>query len=97
MITDDDVVYLSGPMTGLPGFNLRAFHAAELALSSLGIRVLNPAKQPPGLTWTEYMRADLELLREATAVLMLADWQESRGARIERHMAEVAGLKIVGI
>lgn len=97
MLTSEDVVYLSGPMTGISEWNHRAFHAADQALSSLGVRVLNPAKQPPGLSWTEYMRADLELLREATAVLMLAGWQDSRGARIEMNMAEVAGLKIVGI
>ena len=90
-----DVVYISGPMTGFGCYNLRAFHAAAHALESAGYRVLNPANGPPGLSWTEYMRIDLDLLRLATAVLLLHGYERSRGARIELEVAEMCGLKII--
>ena len=90
-----DVVYISGPMTGFGCYNLRAFHAAAHALESAGYRVLNPANGPPGLSWTEYIRIDLDLLRQATAVLLLHEYESSRGALIELEIAEMGGLKII--
>ena len=40
-------IYLSGPMTGLPEYNYRAFHAAARQLRSLGHTVVNPAELHP--------------------------------------------------
>ena len=40
-------IYLSGPMTGLPEYNYRAFHAAARKLRSLGHTVINPAELHP--------------------------------------------------
>ena len=38
------LVYLSGPMTGLPDLNFPAFHAAADKLRSQGVQVVNPAE-----------------------------------------------------
>ena len=38
------IVYIAGPMTGLPDLNYPAFNAAEEALTAAGHAVLNPAR-----------------------------------------------------
>jgi len=43
-------IYLSGPMSGLPGFNFPAFHAAAAKLRADGFTVLNPAETDNGDT-----------------------------------------------
>lgn len=98
MITSADIVYISGPMSGLPEYNKPAFFLAEKIISTLiGAQVLNPAHQPSGHSWGEYMRRDIDLLSRATAVLALPGWQQSRGARIEINWAIQAGLTIVEV
>ena len=39
-------IYLSGPMTGLPGLNFAAFHAMTTNLRAGGHTVTNPADRP---------------------------------------------------
>lgn len=93
MITASDTVYISGPMSGRPAFNCPLFHRVERRLLWLyNCEVLNPAKAPEGLTWQEYMRIDLELLRRATIILLLPGWEKSRGATIEKEFATMLGL-----
>lgn len=92
-----DIVYISGPMTGLPDFNRPAFDAAESLLESKGHRVFNPARHPDGYTWNTYMRLALSDLKHATAVVTLPGHQESRGARLELQIAEALNMKIAPI
>lgn len=85
-----DMIYLAGPMTGLPGFNYPAFHAAANRLRECGFTVLNPAERFGGdttLPREKYMRADLADVLSADAVAFLSGWQDSMGARLEYDVA----------
>ena len=76
------VVYISGPITGVP----RYYEAFELAMENLtaaGFIPLNPAMLPMGMTERQYMRIDIAMLDAADAVLLLDGWERSRGSSLE--------------
>lgn len=88
-------VYLSGPMSGLPDLNYPTFHAAAHALRLLGYSVINPAEfktTTEGMTeaeaWRAYMQVDIKALVDCDAIVMLPGWPESRGATLERSIAQ---------
>ena len=87
-------VYVSGPMTGRPELNYPLFNATAAALRKQGHEVCNPAEAglPEGATWSDYMRADIALLVTCDAIVMLPDWHESKGARLEITIARKLGL-----
>jgi hypothetical protein len=56
------MLYISGPMGGLPGFNYPAFNFAAKRLRDLGYNVLNPAEHFNGDTGRnrhEYLALDV--------------------------------------
>ncbi|QGZ16943.1 deoxycytidylate deaminase [Arthrobacter phage LittleTokyo] len=83
------VLYLCGPMSGLPAFNYPAFHAAAGKLRAAGYEVLNPAEnQLEGSpSWQDYMRAAIGQVVKADALAVLPGYQASRGAAIETKLA----------
>jgi len=42
--------------------------------------------------WADYMRACIKRLCDATNVFFIKGWQESKGALLERHIAEALGI-----
>lgn len=91
-------LYLSGPMTGYPEFNRLAFREAEGWLTDAGHDVLSPVDAAPhGTTWSDYLRADLALLLRAEAVAVLPDWEASRGACLEVHVAQALGMTVLPV
>lgn len=90
-------IYVAGPMTGLPDCNYPAFNDAAKRLRELGHTVLNPAENPapPCGTWQGYMRMALAQLVQCEQVVLLPGWSESRGALIERWLAQVLGMEVV--
>ena len=78
-------IYVSGAMSGLPGHNIKAFNRAESYLKTKGFQVLNPAslekvvppqypnwnKMSERRQWGAFMRHDLQLVKEADAVLTM--------------------------
>lgn len=84
-------IYVAGPMTGLPDFNYPAFNAAAAQLRAMGHTVLNPAENPvPACgTWQGYMRMALAQLVQCECIVLLPGWSESKGALIERWLAQV--------
>lgn len=90
-------IYVAGPMSGLPEFNYPAFHSAAAKLRAMGHEVLNPAENPvpPCGTWQGYMRLALAQLVQCECIVLLPGWSDSRGALIERKLAQVLGMEVV--
>ena len=92
------IAYLSGPMTGLPGQNYAAFQAAAERLRSQGVQVISPHEIiPPGAgpwSWAQHMRVDLAALLTADVIVMLPGWETSRGARLEKAVAEAIAMPV---
>lgn len=101
------MLYLAGPMTGIPEWNAPAFTWAKERAQDLGWEVVNPSgrknhhrgKCPPGVqqgdhTHACWMRSSLHLLLLCDAVLMLKGWEGSRGATTEFLVAQATGMTI---
>lgn len=77
-------LYIAGPMTGYPGNNYEAFHAAQRLLERAGYEVVNPATfGGAGGHYTDLIRADIEGLLDCHGIAGLEKWWESPGARNE--------------
>jgi hypothetical protein len=90
-------LYISGPMTGIPGLNKPAFNEAEVQLDAAGHSVINPVKNgvPDTSPWLDHMRADIKMLMDCDGVACLAGWQESTGAKIEIALARSLGFTVL--
>lgn len=98
--------FISGPMSGYEDFNYPAFHEAGKLLSKVGIEFESPAHMctgqylyPPraddALPWDYYMRKSLRQLLQCKAIIMLPGWQDSRGAQLEKQVAEALGMVVL--
>lgn len=93
----NEIVYLAGPMTGLPEFNYPAFAEAAARMRENGWTVLSPHENFNGdktKEYREYIRADLAMLMQSTAIALLPGWEKSRGARFELHVAQMMGCSV---
>jgi hypothetical protein len=91
-------VYISGPMTGLPGFNFDNFNRVAKNLRAFGYEVLNPAENFSGKTnlpRDEYMRKDLQNVMGVKVIVALDGWTESKGALTEIRVAREIGIDVV--
>ena len=90
-------IYIAGPMSNLPDFNYPAFNLEAARLRARGLEVLNPAENPvpPCRSWGGYMRMAIAQLIQCDTVVLLDGWEDSRGARIEAHLAEQLEMQIV--
>lgn len=90
------IIYIAGPMTGLPEYNYPAFNTEARRLRDLGHTVLNPAETVlENPSYAAYMRRGIAQVLEAEAVLMLPGWSVSSGAKTEFAVAESLGLEIL--
>lgn len=92
-MTAREIVYISGPITGVPDYRDK-FAAAEKQLLECGFIVINPAKKPEGLSYAAYMRLSFSEINECDTVYMLPGWENSVGARAEKVYAETLGKNI---
>jgi len=90
-------IYVAGPMTGYPELNFPAFHAAAALLRAEGHEVVNPAEinADPSAGWLDCMRADIRELVTCDAIYLLRGWMCSRGATLERQIAEGLGFSVM--
>ena len=44
--------------------------------------------------WADYMKSDLKSLLDADCVYFLTGWEKSKGASLERHIAETLGIPV---
>lgn len=108
-LDQEEVVYISGPMTAADPnsekANRNVFHLAARRLKAAGYQVLNPAEldlqlpplkegdEPRDRQW--YMHRDLrEILNKATMVATLPGWQDSQGATLEVFVATQTGIPV---
>jgi hypothetical protein len=78
--------YISGPMTGVDGYNYAAFAKLCRELRVSGYDVFDPTELFGGRTdypWEHYMRACLLGLFTCDRVFALPGWRTSVGATIE--------------
>jgi hypothetical protein len=102
--------YIAGPMTGIPGFNYRAFDEARDILRTHGWKVISPAdldRQNLGIDFSgmtgnedlspwrqKFARQDMEALLKVERLFVLEGWEQSVGARNEMTMAAMLGVPI---
>lgn len=77
------------------------FGEAKKRLEERGFAVKNPVEYDPIVvriygrpSWEDYMRYDIRLLVNCDSIYMLKGWQNSRGAKLEHHIAQELGMKI---
>lgn len=89
------VVYLAGPITGIPDYRAHFQKAEDRALILFQARVvLNPAALPGGLEHAAYMRIRIPMISEADCVLLLPGWRKSTGSQMEFSFARENGKQI---
>lgn len=87
-------IYISGPMSGLENANREEFDTAQERLVKKGFVVLNPAVNPDGLSYEQYMRIDMAMLAVCNAIYMLAGHLKSKGATAELAYARCCGFEV---
>lgn len=98
-------VYISGAITGVKHAD-KLFARAEEKLELLGYDVVNPykfgehlkkeyAKKNKVPKYENYMRGDIELLINCDAIYLLENWGTSKGAKLEKKIAEVLKMQIM--
>lgn len=87
-------LYVAGPMSGLPDLNYPAFNEAAARLRSVGHVVENPAENPEQTSWADYMRLSIRQVSEVDGIALLPGWENSRGAKLEVHIAKELGLPV---
>lgn len=113
-------LYISGPMTGKPYFNLRSFQLAEEDVHTWGMHfeeifnppvhdiakygdhiLMSPTGDPGyavanGFNLRDTLYDDVAFItKKATHILMLRDWEDSKGARAEHALAKALGIEII--
>ena len=95
-------VYLSGPMRGIPDFNFPKFDRVAAKLREFGFTVFSPADNDRNMTLAgieitarECFEQDTRwICRYAEGMVMMDGWRDSRGARVEKALAEALDLPL---
>ncbi len=89
--------YIAGKITGLPKGQVKdKFNVVASELSGMGYKVVEPvAVNDDSKTWDDAVRSDIKKMLECDEVHLLPDWQESRGAQLERDIALRLGMEVI--
>lgn len=88
-------LYVIGPVTGRENLNRKAFEDAKEKLWDAGYDVLIPHDVvPPDASHERAMRLSIKTMLGCDGVAALSDWDESRGAKLEREVTVACGLEI---
>lgn len=104
-------VYISGKISDLELEKaIEKFENSESFLESIGMEPINPLKEVlklipqwkienPEITereiWEKAMIICIELLFKCNAIYMQSDWFDSKGAKIEKYIAEQKGMMVL--
>lgn len=97
-------VYISGRISDNEKFYREDFNWLEEQLKDLkDIEVINPIKFGEEKEWGEFIKKDIDALKECDAIILISghkplhkstSWKKSYGAQIERLIAKKYGIKI---
>lgn len=90
--------YISGPLTSYGSLteNVTKFNEAARELRARGWRVFSPPEDEPlGGTWSSYIRRDLKYLADSGGLVLLPNWNKSKGAKLEKSIAVALGMQVV--
>lgn len=90
-------IYIAGKITGLPeGDVFVKFNALEYKLQRKGHTVVNPLRLCSSKwCWEKCLRICLRELMNCDAIYLLQDWHDSRGAKLEYHVAQELKMKVL--
>lgn len=90
-------IYISGKVTGeLIAECTMKFGTAQKQIEARGYEVINPLEVVNDwkATWNDAMRKCISALSECDGLLLLPDYNESKGARAELQMAYVLDIEV---
>lgn len=88
------IIYIAGPISSDTCYKAK-FDAAARSIEADGDIPLNPAWQPQGLGYKQYIDNAFAMLRQADAAVFLPGWESSPGARLEHLYCETVGIAIL--
>jgi hypothetical protein len=89
--------YLSGPMSGIPEYNAPAFAYFAEKYRARGWEIVSPPEldaDANDFAYESCIKRDMRVLVDQgiDVVLMLPKWQKSKGANLEKLLAELTGI-----
>lgn len=93
-------VYISGPITKIPGLNKEAFKSAQSRLNTAGIPSLNPHDFFVGIDTLntphrELMDVCISWMSKCATIITLPGWEDSVGAQEEVAIARLMKKEVV--
>jgi nucleoside 2-deoxyribosyltransferase len=96
------IVYVAGPMTGLPEHNYPQFKRMATLLRERGFTVESPAERPDAqidhdtdeTEWHEWMHSALRQVLLCDMLVLLPGWEKSRGACAEVVIAHMLKMPV---
>lgn len=90
-------IYIAGKVTGLPLHEVTMkFGEAQKTIELLGFEAINPLAliNDWKCDWSVAMKKCIKALLDCDAIVILPDWEQSKGAKIERQLAEDLDIQI---
>lgn len=94
--------YLSGAISSQPDF-VEYFKAHEKLLRENGLcdEIFNPGNVKDSVdlgddpSWMDYMKYDIKQLMDCDILVLLPNWENSEGAKVEKYLCEKVGINII--
>jgi hypothetical protein len=97
---ENQLIYISGPITGLPNLNKDQFSYYEEIIKTMNFQSINPFNLVSEIdqqtkNWEDFMRVDIKAMMDAGIILMLPGWEKSVGASCELFIAKILKIPVI--